>query len=71
MSDDKTKRGAQDRARINVHQDHELRDWAKSLGVDEHDLRNAVGVVGDNAERVREYLKNKAQRNGPHRPGRS
>ena len=66
---DTTKRGTQDRARINAHQEHELRDWAKSLGVDEHDLRNAVGVVSDNAERVREYPKNRSQRKGPHRAG--
>ena len=31
MSDDKSKSGGQDRQRINIHQDYELRDWAKSL----------------------------------------
>jgi Protein of unknown function (DUF3606) len=51
MSDDKTSRGARDRARINVNQDYELRDWTKSLGVDEHELRNAVSVVDDDADR--------------------
>ena len=69
MSDDKTKRSARDRARINVNQAYEARDWAKSLGVDEHELRNAVSVVGDNAEKVREYLKSRTQRKGPHRAG--
>lgn len=69
MSDDTTKHGAQDRARINVHQEYELRDWAKSLGVDEHEVRNAVGIVGDNAEKVREYLRHKSQRKAPHRAG--
>jgi hypothetical protein len=49
MADDKTKRGCSDRARINLSQDYEVRDWAKSLGVDEHELRNAVHAVGDNA----------------------
>ena len=67
MSDDKTKRGPQDRARINVNQDYEWRDWAKRLGVDEHELRNAVRVVGGNAENVREYLSHRQKRKGPHR----
>ena len=31
MSDDTNKSGGQDRKRINVNQDYELRDWAKSL----------------------------------------
>lgn len=31
MSDDKSKTGGQDRQRINVNQDYELRDWAKAL----------------------------------------
>jgi hypothetical protein len=69
MSDDKTNRGARDRARINVNQDYELRDWAKSLGVDEHALRNAISAVGDSADEVREYLKHRTERKGPHRSG--
>jgi hypothetical protein len=56
MSDDKTKTGGQDRKRINVHEDYELRDWSKSLGVTPERLKEAVAAVGDNAEKVREYL---------------
>lgn len=59
MSDDKTKRGAADRSRINVNQDYERRDWAKSLGVSEEELTAAVNVVGNSAEKVREYLKDR------------
>ena len=33
MSDDKKQSGGQDRARINVNQDYELRDWSKKFGV--------------------------------------
>ena len=62
MSDDSTKRGERDRSRINVSQDYEVRDWARSLGVDEHELRNAVSAVGDNAEKVREYLRKRPSR---------
>jgi len=42
MADDPSKRGKQDRDRINVDQEYEVRDWAKSLGVSEDELRNAV-----------------------------
>ena len=68
MADDTTKRGNPDRVRINVNQDYEVRDWAKTLGVDEHVLRNAESVVGDNAQKVREFLRH-WQRKGPHRAG--
>jgi hypothetical protein len=33
MSEDLTNRGASARARININQEHERRDWAKSLAV--------------------------------------
>jgi hypothetical protein len=57
MSDDKTKVGGQDRERINVHEDYELRDWSKSLGVTPERLKEAVAAVGDRADKVREFLK--------------
>ncbi len=56
MSDDKTKTGGQDRQRINVHEDYELRDWAKSLNTTPERIKEAVQAVGDRAENVREYL---------------
>jgi methyl-accepting chemotaxis protein len=56
MSDDKTKTGGQDRQRINVHEDYELRDWAKSLNTTLERIREAVQAVGDRAEKVRDYL---------------
>ena len=56
MSDDKNKSGGQDRQRINVHEDYELRDWAKSLNTTPERLKEAVQAVGDRAEKVREYL---------------
>lgn len=63
MSDDKTKAHGQDRERINVHEDYEFRDWSKSLGVSQDELKKAVAAVGDRAEKVREYLKNTTVRN--------
>jgi hypothetical protein len=56
MSDDKNKSGGQDRQRINVHQDYELRDWARSLNTTPERIKEAVQAVGDRAENVREYL---------------
>ena len=56
MSDDKTQAHGQDRERINIHEDYELRDWSKSLGVTQEKLKEAVQAVGDRADKVREYL---------------
>jgi hypothetical protein len=33
MADDLSKRGSQDRSRINVHEDYEVRYWSKKFGV--------------------------------------
>jgi len=62
MSDDKSKAHGQDRQRINVHEDYELRDWAKSLDTTPERIKEAVQAVGDRAEKVREYLRDKPSR---------
>lgn len=56
MSDDKNQRHGQDRQRINVNEDYELRDWAKSMNTTPERIKEAVQAVGDRAEKVREYL---------------
>jgi hypothetical protein len=56
MADDKTKVGGQDRKRINLSEDYEVRDWCNSLGVNEEQLRMAVAAVGDEADAVRAHL---------------
>ena len=56
MPDDKSQSGGQDRQRIDVNQDYELRDWAKSLNTTPERLKEAVQAVGDRADKVREYL---------------
>jgi len=56
MSDDKSQSGGQDRQRINVHEDYELRDWAKSMHTTPERIKEAVQAVGDRADKVREYL---------------
>lgn len=57
MSDDLSKRGPQDRSRINVNEPHELRYWTQALGVSESQLRDAVKAVGPSATAVREHLR--------------
>ena len=57
MADDKNETGAADRARINLSEEYEIRDWTKSLGVSEDELREAVDAVGNSADKVREYLR--------------
>lgn len=58
MSDDPKKTG-QDRKLIALEQEHEVRDWTKSLGCTEAELRAAVKAVGNSADRVRGFLKKK------------
>ena len=59
MSDDLNNRGAQDRARINLTEEHEIRYWTVALSVSEEELRRLVGEVGDQAEAVRAALAEK------------
>lgn len=59
MSDDKTKTGGQDRERISLKEDYEVRDWSKALNTTPERLKEAVSAVGDRADKVREYLKRK------------
>ena len=57
MPDNLQNRGGRDRARIDVNQDYELRDWSKKFGVSPEQLKEAIQAVGDQAERVEEFLK--------------
>ena len=56
MPDDKRKPGGQDRKRINVNEDYELRDWSKKFGVSPEQLKKAVSAVGNNADNVKKHL---------------
>lgn len=47
MADDKKNTGNQDRIRVNVEQDHEVRYWTKKWSVTEAELRVAVRDVLD------------------------
>ena len=60
MPDDKSKPGGQDRKRININEDYEVRDWAKKFGVSQDQLKAAVKAVGDQASAIEKHLKGKA-----------
>jgi hypothetical protein len=56
MPDDMKNRGAQDRSRINLSEEHEVRYWTHALGVSKEQLAVAVQAVGSSADRVRAHL---------------
>jgi len=57
MSDDLNKRNGQDRERINVNEDYELRSWSQKFNVTPDQLKQAVKTVGDRAAAVERHLK--------------
>jgi hypothetical protein len=56
MTDNLNKSGGQDRKRIDVSQEHELRDWSKKFGVSQDRLMEAVKAVGPQADKVEKHL---------------
>ena len=59
MPDDKTRTSGQDRTRISLKEDYEVRDWSKKFGVTPEQLKAAVAAVGDQAAAVEAHLKGK------------
>ena len=57
MADNLQQRGGRDRARIDVHQDHELRDWSRKFGVSPEQLKRAVAAAGTDADQVEAWLR--------------
>ena len=60
MADDKTSRGPQDRNRISLNEDYEVRYWCKKFGVTPGRLRAAVEKVGSSSAAVEQELKRAA-----------
>jgi hypothetical protein len=56
MPDDLSDRGAEDRARISLKEEHEVYYWTKALGVSKQQLLDAIEKVGNSAEAVRREL---------------
>ena len=63
MTDNTADRGPQDRSRISLSQDYEVRYWSERFGIDEAELRTAVEDVGPAVSDVEQYL---ASRTGLH-----
>ncbi|WP_426344734.1 DUF3606 domain-containing protein [Pseudoduganella sp. R-32] len=57
--DDLKNKGAQDRARINVNEEHEVRYWTDALGISEQRWRELVKEVGPSVDAVRAQLGNR------------
>jgi len=54
--DDLKKKESQDRSKINMHEDYEVKYWTKELGVDKEQLQKLVDKVGNSAAAVRKEL---------------
>src|SRR5690606_14294400 len=63
MPDNTADRGPQDRSRISLEQDYEVRYWSQRFGIDEDALRSAVEDGGPSVDEVERYL---ASREGLH-----
>ena len=61
MPDDRSKPGGQDRRRINVNEDYEVRDWPKKFGVSAEQLKAAVEAVGTDPQEVEKQLKSRSR----------
>ena len=47
----------QERDRIDINDEHDVRDWAKKFNASPQQIREAVGAVGDHADEVEMHLK--------------
>ena len=57
MSDNKQNTGKPDRSRISTSEDYEAQYWKEKFGVTSEELQTAVAAVGNSADKVEEYLK--------------
>jgi hypothetical protein len=62
MADSPNIQGQQDRSRINMSQEHEVRYWSQKFGCTEDELRNAVKAVGSTAAAVEKSLASRVSR---------
>ena len=56
MADDLKNRGAQDRSRVNIHEDHEVRYWTEKWGITKQQLADAVQKAGVSVDAVAREL---------------
>lgn len=58
MADNLQSAGPQDRSRINVHEEWEVRYWTQELGVSKEKLAEIVKEVGTSVSAVRKRIGN-------------
>ena len=56
MADDKSKKGFQDRTKINMEEPHEVAYWTERFKVNKQQLAEAVKAVGSSVKKVEESL---------------
>ncbi|MBO9571072.1 MAG: DUF3606 domain-containing protein [Chitinophagaceae bacterium] len=61
MPDNRENRGQRDRQRIDADELYEMNYIADKLGVSKEEVRNAIAEVGNNREKVEEYLRGKSK----------
>ncbi len=59
MSDNLKNKGPEDAKLISLSEDWEVKYWTKTLGCSVLDLKQAVKMVGNSAEKVKNYFKEK------------
>jgi hypothetical protein len=59
MPDNREDRGQRDRSRIDADEDYEMNYIVDKLGVTKEEVRNAIAQVGNNREKVEEFLRGK------------
>jgi hypothetical protein len=57
MADDKNLRDGRDRDRVAGNEDYEVNYLAQKLNVSTEEVRRAIEKVGNNREKVEEYLR--------------
>ena len=61
MPDDLDDRGAQDGARVLIGEEHEVTHWTGTFGVSREKRAEPVGIVGNGARAVGDFLGEDAQ----------
>ena len=62
MADDKNLRGGQYRSRVAGNEAYELQHIAQKLGVSTGEVQRAIEQVGNNREKIEEFLRSKGNR---------
>ncbi|PHP18962.1 DUF3606 domain-containing protein [Sphingobium sp. IP1] len=56
MADDKNAKGPQDRSRVAMGEDYEVRYWTNRFGVNRDQLQDAIDAVGNDVDAIAAYL---------------